>query len=174
MAKSKTMTFAVNDDVVNGVARIQRELGPVWQETLGAPMSRSEAIRWLVQAGLRSFESSMEAQEERAEIAFESRGRRRKVKRTITLDAAVDEALPALQKRLEEELYPYGGNEDLRALHGPVKYNASSVVQMAITKLMTEMGVDPWNGARVAADPATGKVSDMPDGEETRDNPEET
>lgn len=160
MAKSKTMTFAVNDDVVDGVAKVRRELGPVWQETLGAPMSRSEAIRWLVQAGLRSFESSVEAQEERAEIAFESRGRRRKVKRTVTLDAAVDEALPALQKRLEEELYPYGGNEDLRALHGPVKYNASSVIQMAVTKLMHEMGIDPWKGQPTALNLNDGEVED--------------
>jgi len=50
---------------VEGVAKVRRELGPVWQETLGAPMSRSEAIRWLVQAGLWSFEASLEAQEER-------------------------------------------------------------------------------------------------------------
>ena len=86
--------------------------------------------------------------------------KRKKVQRTITLDAAVDEALPALQKRLEDELYPYGGNEDLRALHGPVKYNASSIIQMAVTKLMHEMGVDPWNGQPTALNLNDGEVED--------------
>ena len=96
----------------------------------------------------------------------------RKAQRTITLDARVDAALPALQKKLEENLYPYGGNKELQALHGPVKYNASNTIQMAITKLMAEVGIDPWNGDAVALDPATGETVDIPEGEEIKDSAE--
>lgn len=59
-----------------------------------------------------------------------------KVKLTVTLEPAVVEAIGLLRDKLEFQAH--GGNKSLLALHGPLRYTQSAVVQMGILALCTE------------------------------------
>jgi len=160
MAKSKTMSFAVNDEIEAAIERVQGELGPVWEDVLGAPMSKSEAIRWLVQAGLKSLESLRAGHVEPGELFSSSISKK---KTTVLLEPAVVEALDALQAVLEAEASALSATH---ALYGDVRYTHSTAIQTAILKLCKEHDVQIAWGRRVAGDLATGEVVDIPDGVE--------
>ncbi len=130
---TKTLSFTSNSLINAGIEQVLAELGPVWQEALGTVMTRSEAIRWAVQAGLRAFADSQDALPDLLST--------HKAIRTIALDPHVNEALPKLQEKLKEMNFPYGENKDLELLHGPVVYTVSTTVQAALTAHMRALGV---------------------------------
>lgn len=98
-----------------------------------------------------------------------------KVKLSITIEPEVAAALGPLQAELESQAYGVLARDDIRALHGPVRYSRSSVIQMAIMALCKQNDVEiRWpqttapqgcaNRGR-AMDLATGGSVEIPEGE---------
>lgn len=65
-----------------------------------------------------------------------------KKKLTITLDPEVIALLGPLQAELEAQAYGALAQSELRVLHGPVRYNRSLVVQMALLGLAEKLGIE--------------------------------
>jgi hypothetical protein len=96
-----------------------------------------------------------------------------KNKITVTLEPEVIEALGPLQAELESQAHGVLGKGDVQALHGPVRYSRSSVVQAAILALCARLGVGvDWRHPHgTAMDIATGKSVPIPDGAEIKEEP---
>jgi len=62
----------------------------------------------------------------------------RKNKITITISQEALSALDKLRGKLQKENYPYGPSKKLEALHGPLRYNRSTVIEMAIRKFIQD------------------------------------
>lgn len=88
-----------------------------------------------------------------------------KRKVTVTLEPEVVEALDPLRVSLESQAHGALAQDSLRALHGPVRYSRSAVIQLAILSLCAKQAVQVnWRRKGVGTDISTGEGIPIPEG----------